>query len=162
MSMRLNICEAQPTLLAVHLQAMNDLDPVLHAHASALETPIHGHGHILLVDDEEAIRIMTSQMLETLGYQVSVADNGATGIEVYNQIFEDIDLVIIDMIMPKLSGRDCFRAMKSINPEVKAVLSSGYARDGAVEDTLNEGMVGFIQKPFRLLQFSQTVAEAIR
>lgn len=122
----------------------------------------HGSGMILLVDDEEMIRRMATTMLSSLGYQVQCASDGLDALEVYRNSADKIDLVILDMIMPHMNGPDCFRELKKFDPDVKAILSSGYSRDGAVQDVLDEGMLGFTQKPYRMRELAGLVASVLR
>ncbi len=119
-------------------------------------------GRILLIDDQETVRDVCSKMLATLGYTVSTARDGREGVEHYRRFGKDVDLVIIDMIMPNLGGRDCFREIKTMNPDVRALLSSGFSLDGSVQEIMDEGIAGFIQKPYRLEELSNAVARAIR
>lgn len=65
------------------------------------------------------------------------------------------------MVMPDMSGRDCFRALRALNPDIRAILATGYGRDGAAQEIIDEGMVGFAQKPLRINQLSQVVARAL-
>jgi CheY-like chemotaxis protein len=123
--------------------------------------PGSASGKILLIDDQEEVRDVCSAMLSTLGYTVVTAVDGVDGVEAYSRIGLDVDLVIIDMVMPNLSGRDCFRQIRDIRPDVRAVLSTGYSLDGVVEETLREGILGFIQKPYRLEQLARVVEEAL-
>jgi PAS domain S-box-containing protein len=120
-----------------------------------------GRGRILLIDDQEAVRDVCSAMLATLGYTVSTASDGREGVEQYRRFGKDIDLVIVDMIMPNLGGRDCFREIKSMNPGVRAVLSTGFSLDGTVQEIMDEGIIGFIQKPYRMDELSHTVSKAM-
>jgi PAS domain S-box-containing protein len=120
-----------------------------------------GRGWVLLIDDQETVRDVCSAMLSTLGYKVSTAADGREGVEWYRRYGRDVDLVIIDMIMPNLGGRECFREIKAMNPGVRAILSSGFSLDGAVQEILDDGIAGFIQKPFRLEILSSAVSEAI-
>ena len=120
-----------------------------------------GVGRILLVDDEEIVRNVTSRMLGVLGYQVTTAEDGAKALEYYRASWQEIDLVMLDMVMPGLNGRDCFRALRSINPHVRAVLSTGYGLDGTTQEVLNEGMLGFAQKPYHIQQLADVVAKAM-
>jgi PAS domain S-box-containing protein len=121
-----------------------------------------GRGRILLIDDQETVREVCSAMLSTLGYTVSTAADGREGVEHYRRFGKDVDLVIVDMIMPKLGGRDCFREIKTMNPHVRALLSSGFSLDGSVQEIMDEGIAGFIQKPYRLEELSDAVSKAIR
>ena len=120
-----------------------------------------GRGKILLVDDQEPVREVARDMLEALGYEVITAAEGLEGISRYRDLWRDIDLVILDMVMPNLSGGDCFRRMKEINPKARVVLSSGYSMDGAIQDVMNEGILAFIQKPYRLEELSRVVGMAV-
>jgi len=120
-----------------------------------------GKGTILLVDDQEPVRDVCSAMLRTLGYRVVTASDGREGLAYYRDAWRDIDVVIVDMVMPVLGGPECFRGMKEVNPEVRAILATGYSLEGAVQEVMNEGVLGFIQKPFRMEQLSQVVTAAI-
>ncbi len=120
-----------------------------------------GNGTILVVDDQEPVRDVCSAMLRTLGYRVVTASDGREGLDYYRGAWRDIDLVIVDMVMPVLGGPECFRGMKAVNPAVRAILSTGYSLEGSVQEIMNEGVVGFIQKPFRMEQLSQIVAANI-
>lgn len=120
-----------------------------------------GRGKILLVDDQEPVREVAKDMLEALGYEVITAADGLEGISRYRDLWREIDLVILDMVMPNLSGGDCFRRMKEINPKALVVLSSGYSMDGAIQNVMNEGILAFIQKPYRLEELSRVVGTAI-
>jgi two-component system, cell cycle sensor histidine kinase and response regulator CckA len=121
-----------------------------------------GRGRILLVDDQEPVREVAKDMLEALGYEVITAADGLEGISLYRDLWREIDLVILDMIMPNMSGGDCFRRMKEINPKARVVLSSGYSMDGAIQDVMNEGILAFIQKPYRLEELSRVLGTAVR
>jgi len=131
------------------------------ANSPCLAVPVAGRGRILLIDDQETVRDVCSAMLETLGYKVSTAADGREGVECYRRFGEDIDLVIIDMIMPNLGGRDCFREIKAMNPGVRAILSTGFGMDGAVQEIMDDGIAGFIQKPYRLEDLSHAVSKVI-
>lgn len=122
---------------------------------------VSGVGKILLVDDEEMLRNMGSKMLSILGYNVEVCSNGQEAVDYYEKNWSKIDLVILDMVMPVLGGKDAFLLMREINPNVKAILASGYSIDGETQELLDKGVKGFIQKPFRKAQFSQQVSDAI-
>ncbi len=118
-------------------------------------------GRILLIDDQDEVREVCGAMLMKLGYDVITAVDGADGAEVYGRMAQEIDLVIVDMVMPNLSGRDCFRRLRAIRPDVRAILSTGYSLEGAVEETMREGICGFIQKPYRLEQLARATEEAL-
>ncbi|MGB5195627.1 MAG: ATP-binding protein, partial [Candidatus Deferrimicrobium sp.] len=124
------------------------------------QTLPRGRGRILLVDDQEPVREVAKDMLEALGYEVITAADGLEGVSRYRDLWREIDLVILDMVMPNMSGGDCFRRMKEINPKARVVLSSGYSMDGAIQDVMDEGILAFIQKPYRLEELSRVVGTA--
>jgi two-component system, cell cycle sensor histidine kinase and response regulator CckA len=105
---------------------------------------------ILLVDDEGFILDVGAQMLTHLGYKVIPAGGGREGLEIFNGRKDEIDLVVLDMIMPDLGGRETFERIKEIDPGVRVLLSSGYSLDGQAEEIMEKGCKGFIQKPFSL------------
>jgi CheY-like chemotaxis protein len=112
---------------------------------------------VLLVDDEEMIIDVVKRMLEKLGYEALTAMNGAEAIELYQAHGDRIKLVILDMVMPKVSGGQTFDRLKQINPEIKVILCSGYSIDGQATEILNRGCKAFIQKPFNLKMLSQNI-----
>ena len=122
---------------------------------------VRGSGKILVVDDEELLRDVACKLLKHLGYQVVTCEDGLQACEYYERHQREVDLVIVDMIMPKVGGAECFRSLKKINPDVRAVLSTGYSLNETAQQLLDEGMVGFIQKPYQLSQLSEVMAKAL-
>jgi len=125
------------------------------------EPVIHGSGTVLLIDDEQMILDVGSQMLETLGYQVLTAPNGREAIKIFECHQDHIVLVILDMIMPVMGGSETFDKLKSMHPDLKVLLSSGYAVDGQASDIMKRGCNGFIQKPFNIEQLSRKTGEVL-
>jgi len=117
---------------------------------------------ILLIDDEAGILEVNQAMLEHLGYKVYGASSGKEGIDLYRSRKDEIDLVILDMIMPGISGGEVFDRLKEINPGVKALLSSGYSAEGEAANILARGCRGFLQKPFQMVRLSRQVREALQ
>lgn len=93
--------------------------------------------------------------------EVLLAENGLAGVELFKERQTDIDLVLLDMIMPEMNGRDCFLEMKKIDPNVRVVLSSGLPRRKGLKALRAAGLIGFIRKPYRSVTLSQTVAAAL-
>jgi PAS domain S-box-containing protein len=122
---------------------------------------VRGEGTILLVDDEEVIIDVGSEILEVLGYKVSVARSGREAIEIYKEKQDEIDMVILDMIMPEMDGGETFNVLKSIDPGVKVILSSGYSADARSTRMMEQGCYGFIQKPYSVNTLSQKVKEVL-
>ncbi|RLA91277.1 MAG: hypothetical protein DRG20_01880, partial [Deltaproteobacteria bacterium] len=118
---------------------------------------LKGSGTILLIDDEEMIIEIGEEFLKILGYKVLVAKNGEEAIEIYKKNKDKIDMVILDMIMPVISGSETYDRLKNINPNIKVLLSSGYSINGQANEILKKGCSGFIQKPFTLEKLSQSI-----
>jgi len=116
-----------------------------------------GTGTILVVDDEAQVLKVCARLLEKLGYQVLTASEGAQAIELVRQHGAKISLVLLDMTMPKMSGRQTYEAMREILPGIKVLLSSGYSIEGQAQALLDGGCNGFIQKPFDAVALSAKV-----
>ena len=121
----------------------------------------HGAETILLVDDDEMVVDVSRQLLEKLGYTVLTAGSGHEAIAIYQKHYNEISLVIIDMIMPDLNGGETYDELKNINPDITVLLSSGYSIDGQAQDILNRGCNGFIQKPFNINKLSCKVRDVL-
>jgi len=116
---------------------------------------------VLLVDDEGEIVDVSAELLNFMGYNVLSARNGKEAIEVYEKNKDDINIVILDMIMPGMSGGEVYDRMKMIDPHVKVLLSSGYSKDGQAAEILKRGCNGFLQKPFGIKHLSQGIREVL-
>jgi len=123
---------------------------------------MEGNETVLVIDDEDSVREITRLQLETMGYKVFEASDGMQGIGIYEQNKDSIDLVLLDMIMPGTSGRETFREIYKINPEVKSILMSGYSQEGKANKILDEGVTGYIQKPFRMQELSEVLYKALK
>ena len=121
----------------------------------------HGTGTILLVDDEEALVRVCASLLESIGYDVLTASSGRQALELMHQHGKTIALVILDMIMPGMSGRETYDALQEIAPGTKVLLSTGYSIDGQAQEMLARGCNGFIQKPFDAASLSAKVREIL-
>ena len=120
-----------------------------------------GTESILLVDDEEMIIEVGQEILQEMGYKVFLARTGREAVEVYKDNRQEIDMVILDMIMPDMGGGEAYDKMKEIHPGVKVLLSSGYSVEGQASEILARGCNGFIQKPFSAKQLSQTIRQIL-
>ncbi len=109
-----------------------------------------GNETILLVDDNDAVWDVLIESLQELGYSVLLAENGLDTVEIYRNNPDEIDLVILDMIMPKQGGHSTFFELKSIDPDVRVLLISGYVSEEEVADLLKQGAKGFLPKPCRI------------
>lgn len=122
---------------------------------------VHGKGHILVVDDEVFLLDAVQEMLSWLGYKVTVCNNGNDAIEILKRDPSDIDLVILDIMMPGIDGRECFRRLKEIKDDIKALIATGYRMDEDRQQILNEGVIGILQKPFVSAQLAEAVQDAL-
>ncbi len=125
------------------------------------ETVTVGTGTILLVDDEISIAETTSMMLENMGYRVYMVGNGHDAVQIYRQRHEEIDLVLLDLILPGMSGAKTFDALREINPQVRVLLCSGYCLAGEADNVMKSGCHGFIQKPFRINHLCREIEDII-
>ncbi|AEB09782.1 hybrid sensor histidine kinase/response regulator [Desulfobacca acetoxidans] len=119
---------------------------------------VRGSGVILLVDDEEPVRAIGARILGRLGYKVIPAATGMQAIAIVQERREEIDLVVLDMVMPGLSGRETFYRLREIDPEIKVLLYSAHSMDEDVHLMMEKGALGFIQKPYRIAALSQKIA----
>jgi CheY-like chemotaxis protein len=118
---------------------------------------VKGNEAVLLVDDEEGPIMVEELMLKELGYRVVPARSGKEAIKLYQNNNNSFDLVALDMIMPEMSGKETYERLKDLNPNVKVLLVSGYSLNKQVEELMDLGCDGFIQKPFDILQLSQKI-----
>ena len=114
---------------------------------------------VLIVDDEHRVLNVGKKMLESMGYEVLLATDGKEAVEVYRKHCKEIDLVILDMVMPGMGGGESYDRMKAIDPGIKVLLASGYSIDGEASEILNRGCDGFIQKPFNINEISGKIRE---
>lgn len=120
-----------------------------------------GHETILLADDEEIVSRLGRVILERYGYRVLGAANGLEAKEIYRQRQKEIDLVILDMAMPKLSGLDTLRELRALNPSARVLVSSGYCSEEDLQAVKDEGAAGFITKPYRPADLARHVRTAL-
>ena len=126
------------------------------------EKPTAGVGTILLIDDEEMILDVGKSMLERLGYRVLVAAGGSEALEIFRKDPKQVDLIILDLIMPEMNGSEAYDRLKEIEPRIKVLFSSGYTKEGVANDILRDASIGFIQKPFDIEKLSRNVRRAMK
>ncbi|MCU0286759.1 MAG: response regulator [Acidobacteria bacterium] len=118
-------------------------------------------GLVLVVEDEPIMRKIAMKVLIDEGYDVLTAENGEEGIELFKQHYENINLVLLDMVLPGQSGKDVYIEMKKINPGVKVLLNSGYKHDKRLTEAFELGVKHFIEKPYSLDELSTAIRKAI-
>jgi PAS domain S-box-containing protein len=146
------------TTFTVYLPAI-EIDIV--AEKKADEELMRGCENVLIVDDEDLILDVGQRLLRRMGYSVLTARNGEEAIEIYSRQKGDIEMVILDMIMPDMSGGEVYDRLREINPGIKVLLSSGYSLRGQATDILARGCMGFIHKPFNMRELSHKLREVI-
>lgn len=129
---------------------------------SAEEKLLRGSGGILLVDDELLIREMGQALLEEHGYQVYLAEDGEHALEVYEREREHISLVIMDVVMPSMGGKEALQRLRTAHPNIKVLISSGFHQDKTNDAFMELGAKGFIQKPYRAVELFKAVEDAMR
>jgi two-component system, cell cycle sensor histidine kinase and response regulator CckA len=122
---------------------------------------VHSTETILLIDDEETILAVGKEMLEALGYRVFTARGGEEALALYGEKHSSIDVVVLDMVMPSMSGGVTYDRLKAINPAICVILSSGYSMNDQTAKILERGANSFIQKPFNLKDLSQKIREVL-
>jgi DNA-binding NtrC family response regulator len=113
------------------------------------------------VDDEEYILNADKAMLKELGYEVLLANGGREALRIFDENKDRINLLILDLIMPDLSGEIVYDRIKALRPDVRVILSSGYSIEGQAESILKRGCDGFIQKPYNLNQLAQKIKQIL-
>ncbi len=121
----------------------------------------YGTGNILIVDDEEVMRNVAATILGECGYVPVSVDNGFTAIDIIRDSQPEISLVLLDMAMPGINGKETFLEMKKIKPVIKVVLTSGFRHDLRVIESIKSGVDGFIQKPYTIYNLSKTVHDVL-
>ena len=139
--------------------------PVCDRSAAGEDAPPAGivpeHASVLLVDDETMILDVGAEMLEQLGCRVVTAAGGREALEIYAERPADFDLVVLDMIMPEMSGGETYDRLKQINPDVRVILATGYSCTGQAAEIMRRGCNGFMQKPFNLQTLSRKLHELL-
>jgi len=111
----------------------------------------------LIVDDEETVLDIESFMLQRIGFNTLKASNSSEACQLYEDKKEHIDIVVLDMIMPDESGADTYKRLKKLNPDIRVLITSGLEKNGNVDEILNDGQNGFIQKPFKFEEFTNNI-----
>ena len=127
-------------------------------HVAQQNSHWHGHGVVLLVDDEDMVRNVSRTMLERSGFSVITAVDGAEGIEKFTTHIDMVDLVVLDMAMPRMNGTEVLSVIRATRPDVPVLLATGYAEQDTHVDISNDPHSVFIQKPYQ----KNTLVETIR
>lgn len=148
------------SVFRVFLPCAKDSQPDEIGATAAMESPSR-RATILLADDEPSVRNTMTDMLRILGHTVLACADGDEALQVIRDRFEDIDLVVLDIVMPRRAGRDVLRDMRVIDPDARVLLISGYAADVDTREDVSLGAAGFLQKPFSIETLSGLVDEML-
>jgi PAS domain S-box-containing protein len=129
--------------------------------APPVEAAAHGHGCVLVVEDEPVVRTMAECMLASLGYRVLLAADGREGVDLYTANRWSVDAVLLDLVMPRMNGRETFLALRRLDPLLPMVLTSGFSRDLVVDELRALGRCGFVAKPYRTVELGRAIATAM-
>jgi signal transduction histidine kinase/ActR/RegA family two-component response regulator len=148
------------TTFKIYFPAIESEEKIVRAQ-EPLAAAQGGEETILLVDDEEPIRILGSQILEEFGYTVLTAADGESALQLYQEEHQRIALVILDLIMPGMGGKRCLGELLKVNPEARVAIASGYSPDGPTREILKNGAKGFVSKPYDMRQMLNVVREVL-
>jgi two-component system, cell cycle sensor histidine kinase and response regulator CckA len=123
--------------------------------------PAFGTETILLVDDEEFVRDLGARILSKAGYNVLTATNGREALDLFEKERTQISLVILDLIMPEMGGKECLKELREIDPELKVLIASGLSADPSTKESVEMGARGFVSKPFRFKELLQQLRKAL-
>jgi CheY-like chemotaxis protein len=125
------------------------------------EEVLTGNENILVVEDEQSVLETTAELLQSLGYRVQIAGGGQEATAIYLEKKDQIDLVMLDMVMPGMSGEKTFEILREICPDVKVILSTGFSETGPAKAIMQKGCNGFIQKPYNIIDLSKKLREVL-
>jgi CheY-like chemotaxis protein len=148
------------TVVNTAYQEVDEVPATLSKQARA-DLAVRERKTLLLVDDEDAIRQIGQELLEDMGYNVLLAKNGQEAVEVYQKKRDEIDIILLDIIMPVMGGREAYDRLKEINPKVKVLVWSGANVDNVANQMLKRGCKGFIHKPFSIKRLSETIRKIL-
>ncbi len=154
-------CDSEPehgTTFQIYLPAAQ---PRKSDAVSVKAQPLGGTETVLIVDDEEYVRDLASRFLERAGYRVIIAEDALMALGLYEKERSDISLVILDLIMPKIGGRQCLEELLKIDPRLKVVIASGYSDADNREELIRAGARGFVGKPFQMTELLQALRDVL-
>ncbi len=127
-----------------------------------LHPELRGQGTILVIDDEASVRGVVKNGLELYGYSVIVSEGGEQGLRAFEDRSSEIRAVLLDLSMPNMGGEEVFRRLRTLRPDVRVILSSGYGDSEALAQFAGKGLSGFLKKPFTVVQLAQAIHVALQ
>ncbi|NCD32533.1 MAG: response regulator [Spartobacteria bacterium] len=141
---------------SIYLPVSNK-DTVIQHEKNVTDALTAGSGLVLVVDDEESLRMVAQEMLHDCGYETIEANNGRDALTLFKERKEDIRCVLLDMLMPGISGQETYMQMKAIDPDVNVILTSGFRQDQRAQATMEAGAKAFLQKPYSISQLAEVI-----
>ena len=160
-AIQLESAPEEGTIFRVLFPATNHLPTSTSGALAECPTTWQGSGVILVVDDEKVVRVLARSILEDAGFEVLECSNGRLALDAFKEHGDNIVAVLLDMSMPELDGSETFRELRRLCPEVRVILSSGYSESVALRRFGEEGIAGFIQKPYRPSSLLEKVREIL-
>ncbi|MDM8544763.1 response regulator [Desulfococcaceae bacterium HSG9] len=157
-------CESEKgvgTTFRIYFPAIKDDQTASNANKDTTEQLSKGTETILVVDDEEPILKIMISMFGRLGYNILLADNAESALDIYTAKQKEIDLILLDLSMPGMGGKKCMKKLIEFDPDVKIIIASGYADEGLIQDNLNSGAKNFVIKPFLKDNISKVIREVL-
>jgi signal transduction histidine kinase/ActR/RegA family two-component response regulator len=151
--------EGQGSTFYVYLPAVERVEEKREK-VEELELPT-GTETILFVDDEEMVRALGQAVLGRCGYTVLMAEDGVQALEVYQAHQGEIALVVLDVVMPQMGGRECLQRLRELDPQVKVLISTGHTAKGLAKELMAEGALEVVEKPFQIQDFATAVRKTM-
>ena len=153
--------EGKGTTITLYFPVIKDYKEKESENLQNQTTKSKNNGYILIVDDEEGVRSVAVKMLKKLGYSVYEASNGKEAVEIYKEKKDEILLVIMDIVMPEMDGREAFYKLKEIKEEVKVILLSGFTKETSINLLMKDGLKGFLLKPYTIKSLDNKINEVL-
>jgi PAS domain S-box-containing protein len=148
------------TTFNIFLPVLENVDELSDMNDRDAEIP-KGKGLILIVDDEEIMRLTAQRILEACGYDTILATDGEEAVKIFREAFDEITAVVLDMAMPTMSGKEAYREMKRIYPQIKVLMASGFKQDKRIQDAMEMGVNGFIKKPYTMKELGTAIKKVL-
>jgi two-component system cell cycle sensor histidine kinase/response regulator CckA len=120
-----------------------------------------GQTTVLVVDDDDHVRALAKRILKRAGYDILTAVNGKQALEVYRREERNIALVILDLIMPEMGGKECLEQLLEFDPTVRVIISTGASAEAELKEVVRPYVRGFVDKPYEMIQLLQAVQTAL-
>ncbi|HEX72869.1 MAG TPA: PAS domain-containing hybrid sensor histidine kinase/response regulator, partial [Candidatus Hydrogenedentes bacterium] len=161
-SIKAESAPGQGTTFRIRLPRAHESAPPKVPAPEKQPTPVKGAGTILIVEDEEDLREMGKMTGEYLGFRMLSAADGCEAVDVYRRESDSIDLVLLDMTMPRMDGEQTFYEMKRLNPNVRVIITSGYANQEIEKRFAGKGLIGVLQKPYSMSALEEKIQLALK